>query len=63
MASHKNPWGLPEHCFEAPEFWVAGLEECVDFMEGLEGVRVTEIGRSAGGRPIVAGAVGAKEPL
>ena len=61
--SASNPWDLPDHCFEAPEFWVGGLAECNEFMAGLEGVEVTEIGRSAGGRPILAGAIGAKEPL
>lgn len=54
---------LPDSCFSAPPFWVGGLEECHDFMRRLPGIDVIEVGRSAGGRPILAGCYGAQEPL
>lgn len=55
--------GLPASCFDAPPFWVAGLEECRGFLAGLPGVELKEIGASAGGRAILAAAFGARESL
>ena len=55
--------GLPPSCFEAPPFWKSGLAECHEFVTGLPGVEVEEIGRSAGGRPILAASFGRREAL
>jgi len=65
MAQQHNPLlnNFPESCFDAPPFWVGGLQECHDFMRSLPGIEIMELGKSAGGRPILAGAYGAREPL
>ena len=61
--SEKLPWDLPEACFEAPDFWVGGLDECHEFIRNLPGVEIIELGTSAGGRPILAAAWGEREPI
>ena len=61
--SKDYPWDLPESCFEAPDFWVSGLQECYDFIRALPAMEVMQIGNSAGGRPILAAAWGEREPL
>ena len=57
------PWDIPDSCFDAPEFWVAGLAECERFLRALPEVEVSEIGRSAGGRPLLAATLGEREPI
>ena len=32
------PWDVPESCFEAPDFWKSGIEECYEFVRGLPGM-------------------------
>lgn len=63
MTPDKFPWDLPGSCFEAPDFWVGGLDQCYEFIHRLPGVKTIEIGRSAGERPIMACAVGEIEPI
>ena len=48
---------------QAPDWWLTRPAEIREFLESLEGVAVEEIGRSAGGRPIIAAAWGASETL
>lgn len=47
----------------APDWWLNGFDEVNDFISNLKGVETVEIGRSAGGRPILAACWGEKEPL
>ena len=47
---------------EVPPFWKTTLEEVADFFAGCEQAEVREIGRSAGGRPMLAAAYGTAEP-
>lgn len=47
----------------APEFYRNGVEEVERVLDGLKKADVSEIGRSAGGRPIYAVAYGEKEPI
>jgi len=61
--TENNPWDLPDSCFEAPDFWVSGVDQCHEFMKGLPGIEIIEVGTSAGGRPILAGVCGEREPL
>ena len=65
-----EPWLLPHRdgrqtvdVRSAPDWWISAPEEAEAFMRGIEGVSVVEIGRSAGGRPILAGAWGEREEL
>jgi hypothetical protein len=48
---------------KAPAWWVSRSEETETFLRSLPGVEVFEIGRSAGGRPIIAAAWGEREDL
>lgn len=47
----------------APEWWLSAPEEVEEFLRSLRGVEVFEMGRSAGGRPILAAAWGEREDL
>jgi len=47
----------------APPWWLTRPDEIRAFLESLKGVQVEEIGRTAGGRPIVAAAWGEREML
>lgn len=47
----------------APPWWITRPTEIRDYLESLEGVEVEEIGRTAGGRPIIAAAWGEREML
>jgi len=47
----------------APEFYGNSVEEVEGVLEGLKKAEVSEIGRSAGGRPMYAVAYGEKEPI
>jgi hypothetical protein len=47
----------------APRWWLTRPEEIREFLASLKGVEVEEIGRTAGGRPIVAAAWGERELL
>ena len=65
-----KPWLLPHQDGKqkvdvrcAPDWWISTPDEAEAFMRGLKGVEVFEIGRSAGDRPIMAGAWGAREEL
>jgi len=64
---HDEPPGpLPEpgiDVTDAPDWWLTGPDEIRELLESLDGVTVEEIGRSAGGRPIVAAAWGRPEEL
>ncbi len=46
-----------------PAWWLTRPEETERFLRSLRGVTVEEIGRSAGGRPILAAAFGKREDL
>lgn len=46
-----------------PKWWLTQPEETERFLRSLRGVKVWEIGRSAGGRPIIAAAWGPREDL
>lgn len=48
---------------QAPDWWVSRPDEAERLMRSLPGVEVFEIGRSAGGRPILAAACGEREDL
>ncbi|MBN1670891.1 MAG: hypothetical protein JXR37_07655 [Kiritimatiellae bacterium] len=48
---------------QAPPWWLTKPNEIRDFLESLEGVEVEEIGRTAGGRVLVAAAWGEREML
>ena len=69
-AKATKPWLLPHQdgkrkvdVLRAPDWWISTPDEAEAFMRGLKGVEVFEIGRSAGNRPILAGAWGAREAL
>ena len=47
----------------APPWWLTRPREIREFLESLDGVEVEEIGRTAGGRPIIAAAWGEREEL
>jgi hypothetical protein len=47
----------------APDWWLTRPQEIRDFLESLDGVVVEEIGKTAGGRPIIAAGWGARENL
>jgi len=47
----------------APEWWLTRTDEIRNFLESLKGVEIEEIGRSAGGRPIIAASYGAREEI
>ena len=47
----------------APPWWLTKPAEIRGFLESLDGVEVEEIGRTAGGRPILAAAWGEREML
>ena len=47
----------------APKWWLTRPAEIRAFLESLKGVAVEEIGRTAGGRPIVAASYGPREDL
>ncbi|HUT33231.1 MAG TPA: M14 family zinc carboxypeptidase [Planctomycetota bacterium] len=47
----------------APPWWLTKPKEIRDFLESLAGVKVEEIGHTAGGRPVVAAAWGEREDL
>jgi len=46
---------------QAPRWWLSGPEQVEAYLRSLKGVTVFEIGRSAGGRPILAAARGRRE--
>jgi len=48
---------------KAPEWWVSAPDETEVFLRSLKGVKVREIGRSAGDRPIIAAEWGRREDL
>jgi len=48
---------------QAPDWWLSRPDEVEAWLRSLKGVEVFEIGRSAGGRPIVAAAWGEREDL
>jgi hypothetical protein len=48
---------------EAPAWWLSRRDEVESFLRSLGGVEVFELGRSAGGRPILAAAWGRREDL
>jgi len=48
---------------KAPDWWLTRPGEIRDFLESLDGVEVEEIGRSAGGRPLIAAAWGERQEL
>ena len=48
---------------QAPPWWLTKPAEIRGFLDSLKGVEVEEIGRTAGGRPIVAAAWGEREML
>jgi hypothetical protein len=48
---------------KAPRWWPSTAEESERVLHSLPGVQTFEIGRSAGGRPIIAGAWGRRESL
>jgi hypothetical protein len=48
---------------QAPAWWLTRPDEMRAFLEGLDGVRVEEIGHTAGGRPIIAASFGELEML
>jgi len=48
---------------KAPKWWPSGPEEAEAFLRSLRGVKASEIGRSAGGRPILAAEWGKREGL
>jgi len=48
---------------KAPPWWLTKPAEIRAYLESLEGVAVEEIGRTAGGRPIIAAAWGEREML
>jgi len=61
-----NPKPLPKPAMDpaaAPPWWLTRPKEIRDFLESLDGVDVHDIGRTAGGRPIVAAAWGEREDL
>lgn len=69
-AADAAPWLLPHRngkdvvdTRRAPKWWISSPAEAEAFMRGLKGVEVFELGRSAGGRPILAAALGAREEL
>lgn len=69
-ATVAKPWLLPHRdgrrtvdTRRAPEWWISTPAAAEAFLRGLKGVEVFEIGRSAGDRPILAGAWGAREEL
>lgn len=47
----------------APPWWLTRPDEIRRFLESLPGVAVEEIGRTAGGRPILAAGIGPREML
>ncbi len=60
-----DPAALPEpgiDCCDVPSWWLTRPGEIREFLESLDGVTVEEIGRTAGGRPIVAAACGQAPP-
>ncbi len=62
----KKATKLPEPGIDlmaAPKWWLTRPREIRDFLESLPGVAVEEIGRTAGGREIVAASFGPKEDL
>lgn len=69
-AKEPAPWLLPHRngrdlvdTRRAPKWWISAPAEAEKFMRSLEGVEVFELGRSAGGRPILAAAIGDREEL
>lgn len=48
---------------KAPGWWLTKPDEIRKFLDSLKGVEVEEIGKSAGGRPLVAASWGAREML
>jgi hypothetical protein len=48
---------------KAPEWWKTKPEDVYGVLESLPGVTLEEIGKSAGGRPIMAASWGEKEPV
>jgi hypothetical protein len=48
---------------QAPDWWVSRPDDAERLMRSLPGVEVFELGRSAGGRPILAAALGEREDL
>jgi hypothetical protein len=48
---------------KAPKWWLTKPQEIREYLESLKGVTVEEIGRSAGGRPIIAASWGEREML
>jgi hypothetical protein len=49
--------------YHAPPWWLTQPKEIRDFLESLDGVRVAEIGKTAGGRTIIAAEWGEREML
>ncbi|MBM4041398.1 MAG: hypothetical protein FJ290_23090, partial [Planctomycetes bacterium] len=47
----------------APPWWLTKPKEIRAFLESLDGVKVEEIGHTAGGRPVIAAAWGEREDL
>ena len=48
---------------KAPSWWLTKPDEIREFLESLRGVEVEEIGKTAGGRPIIAAFWGEKEMM
>ncbi len=48
---------------QAPDWWVSRPDEVEAYLRSLKGVKVFEIGRSAGGRPVIAASWGERDDL
>jgi hypothetical protein len=48
---------------KAPKWWLSRPAEVEEFLRGLKGVKVEEIGHSAGGHPIIMASYGKREDL
>ena len=65
---HRDPWLMKRYksrgkvdTSKAPRWWKSAPGQVERFLRSLKGVEVLEIGRSAGGRPILAAARGPRE--
>jgi len=59
----RERFGEVDKWLTAPDWWPSDLESAEALLRRLPQVKVREIGRSAGGRPILAAEWGEKEPL
>jgi len=59
----RERFGDIDKFLQAPDWWPSSIDTAEKFLKNLDGIEVKEIGRSAGGRPIVAAIWGEKEPI